>query len=497
MIKSKSYIVSVISFIAIYFLAYINLGYAQANDSLALYATSKPTHGGGEGVKLGNSNFILKGSIEAEADFFQGHDNREFRADEDAVSVFSRPISGSHTERFYIPRGRLSVDWSMTENTKLSLGWGSDLTRRHNAYGHRLEYVDRLFIESKFRHGTLRLGYDKAPFGLEKIAALDTLPVVERSIATYYFSGYTYWDEFGGRPTGYVCNPLGIGTRRHGVYWYGDGPQTSKGSFSYHLAYTRDPYNPFFSYRKSYSRPQGPNIFGGISYSTDNRQDQWWRLGINMSYLRYGLAHFPIENRQYEPLHAFNPYFIYNTGNSTWSAELFASHAKHGEIPTGNFIDVQRAAERAKRANSSQALGANLTWTRKLPRNWSISSRLSYLDTDAAGGTSAFIRDIVAGDRTPIFMGNFEEAASFYIGSKKRINDSIEFLAGYEYITLMDDLTFNLFTDTEHRGNGSNSLNDIGLDPDGNIVSPSRAFALREDAQRDIHVWRLKLRFLF
>ena len=497
MIKSKSYIITIISFIPIYFSAYHNWAYAQADDSLALYATSKPTHGGGKGIELGNSNFILKGSMEAQADFFQGHDNRKFLAGEDAVSVFSRPTPGSQSERFHIPRGRLSVDWSITENTKLSAGWASDLTRRHNSYGNRLEYVDRLFIESKFQSGTLRLGYDKAPFGLEKIAALDTLPVVERSIATYYFSGYTHWDEFGGRPTGYVCNPLGIGTRRHGAYWYGDGPQTDNGSFSYHLAYTRDPYNPFFKYRSNYSRPQGPNIFGGISYSTNSRQSQWWQLGINLSYLRYGLAYFPIENRNYEPLHAFNPYFVYHTENSTWNAELFASHAKHGEILVGNFIDVQRAAERAERTNSSQALGANLTWTRKLPRDWSISSRVSYLDTDGAGGTSAFIRDIVAGDRTPIFMGNFERAASFYIGSKKRINDSIEFLTGYEYIMLMDDLEFNLLADTEHRANNGNALNDIGLDPDGNVIDPSRAFALREDAQRDIHVWRLKLRFLF
>ncbi len=496
MLKSKILSFTVISFVMIYFSAYSNQGYAQPNDPLPLYATSKPTHGGGRGMELGEGNFILRGSLEAQMDFFQGHDNRPFIAGEDATSVFSRPTPGTDTERFHIPRGRLSLDWSITENTKLSLGWGSDLARRKNRYGQRLEYVDRLFIESEFQYGTLRLGYDKAPFGLEKIAALDTQPVVERSIATYYFNGYTHWDNGIGRPTGYVCNPLGIGTRRHGIYWYGDGPKYNTGSFSYHLAYTRDPYNPFFSYRSAYSRPQGPNIFGGISYSTDTRQDQWWRLGINMSYLRYGLAYFPIQGRNYEPLHAFNPYFIYNTETSTWSAELFASHARHGEIQVGNFIDRPRAAERTARTDSSQALGANLSWTRRLPQDWSISSRLSYLDTDGAGGTSAFIRDIVAGDRTPIFTGNFERAASFYIGSKKRINDHMEFLAGYEYITLMDDLDFNFFTQTEHRG-GGNPLNDIGLDPSGNVIEPSRAFALRGDAERDIHVWRFKLRFLF
>ena len=488
---------AVISFTLICFSAYRTWGFAQANNSLPLYATAKPTHGGGRGIELGEGDFVIKGSIAAQADFFQGHDNRVFIAGEDATNVFTRPTPATDSKRFHIPRGRLSLDWAMTENTKLSLGWGSDLVRRNNRYGHRLEYVDRLFIESKLQYGTLRVGYDKAPFGMEKIAALDTLPVVERSIATYYFSGYTHWDQVGGRPTGYVCNPLGIGTRRHGVYWYGDGPKYDAGSFSYHLAYTRDPYNPFFSYRSRYSRPQGPNMFGGISYSTDTRQDQWWQFGINMSYLRYGLAHFPIEGRNYAPLHAFNPYFVYNAGNSTWSAELFASHTRHGKIQVGNFIDALRATERSARTDTSQALGANLSWTHRLPQDWSISSRLSYLDTDGAGGTSAFIRDIVAGDRTPIFSGNFEQAASFYIGSKKRISDHVEFLAGYEYIKLMNDLDFNLFTDTEHRANSGNPLNDIGLDPDGNVIDPARAFALRENAERDIHVWRLKLRFLF
>ena len=497
MFKFKILSFTVVSFTLIYLSVHSNWVYAQSNNPMPLYATSKPTHGGGQGIKLGGGDFILKGSVEAQVDFFQGHDNRAFIAGEDATSVFSRSTPATNTERFHISRGRLSLDWSMTENTKLSLGWGSDLVRRNNRYGHRLEYVDRLFIESEFQHGTLRVGYDKAPFGIEKIAALDTLPVVERSIATYYFNGYTHWDQAGGRPTGYICNPLGIGTRRHGVYWYGNGLKNSMGSFSYHLAYTRDPYNPFFSYRSSYSRPQGPNIFGGISYSTDTQQDQWWQLGINMSYLRYGLAYFPIQQRNYEPLHAFNPYFIYNTGNSTWSAELFASHTKHGKIQIGNFIDVRRAAERSARTNSSQALGANLSWTRRLPHDWSISSRLSYLDTDGAGGTSAFIRDIVAGDRTPIFTGNFEKAASFYIGSKKRISEHIEFLAGYEYIMLMNDLDFNLFSDTEHRANDGNLLNDIGLDPNGEVINSSRAFVLREDAERDIHVWRFKLRFLF
>ena len=497
MVKSKFFIIYAIAFVLVYFSDYSNRAHAQSYSLLPLHATSIPGHGGGRGIKIGNSNAILKGTLEAQADFFQGHDNRQFIAGEDATHVFNRPPPKSGSERLHIPRGRLSVDWPMTENTKLSLGWASDLVRRNNRYGQRLDYVDRLFIESDLKYGTLRLGYDKAPFGLEKIAALDTLPIVERSIATYYFNGYTHWDTFGGRPTGYICNPLGIGTRRHGIYWYGDGPQADRGAFSYHLAYTRDPYNPFFSYRSRYSRPQGPNIFGGISYSTNARQNQWWRLGINMSYLRYGLAYFPIETRNYAPLHAFNPYFIYNTRSSMWSAELFASHARHGKIQVGNFIDVQRAAERSKRTDSAEALGVNLTWTRKLPNDWSISSRISYLDTDGAGGTSAFIRDIVAGDRTAIFHGNFDRAASFYIGSKKRINENIEFLGGYEYITLMDDLDFNLFTDTEHGLGSGGALTDTGIDPDGYVIHPSRAFELRDDAQRDIHVLRFKLRFSF
>ena len=207
---------TVISFTLIYFSAYSNWGHAQPSNSPPLHATSKPTHGGGQGIDLREGDFILKGSMEAQADFFQGHDNRDFTAHQEATRVLTRPTPGTDSERFHIPRGRLSLDWSMTENTKLSLGWGSDLVRRNNRYGHRLEYIDRLFIESKFQLGTLRVGYDKAPFGIEKIAALDTLPVAERSIATYYFSGYTYWDQAGGRPTGYICNPLGIGTRRHG-----------------------------------------------------------------------------------------------------------------------------------------------------------------------------------------------------------------------------------------------------------------------------------------
>ncbi|MBC6413762.1 MAG: hypothetical protein GDA45_02345 [Chromatiales bacterium] len=442
---------------------------------------------------MSDYNLIFRGSMEAQADFFVGHDNRQYIAGEGSTGVFTRPTPGTSSQRFHIPRGRLSVDWSMTERIKFSAGWASDLSRPHNRYGNRLEYLDRLFIESDTQYGTLRLGYDKAPFGLEKIAALDTLPVVERSISTYYFSGYTHWGaEDGGRPPGYVCTPLGIGTRRHGIYWYGDGPQIGNGSLSYHLAYTRNPYNPFFSYHSRYSRPQGPNIFGGISYNTDNRQDQWWRAGINMSYLRYGIAYFPIQEREYAPLHAFNPYFIYNTGNSMWSAELFASHGRHGQIQEGNFVDEERAARRSMRTDSSEALGANLTWTYQLPQDWSISSRISYLDTDGAGGTSAFIRDIVAGDRTPIFHGNFDRAASFYIGSKKRVNKNLELLAGYEYITLMDDLDFNFFVDAD-----SGNQIDIGRDPDGNVIEPAQAFALRGDAQRDIHVWRLKLRFLF
>ena len=157
MFKFKILSSTVISFTLIYLSVHSNWVYAQSHDPMPLHATSKPTHGG-RGIKLGGGNFILKGSMEVQADFFQGHDNRAFIAGEDATSIFSRPTPGTDSERFHIPRGRLSLDWSMTEHTKLSLGWGSDLVRHNNRYGHRLEYVDRLFIESKFQYGTFKSG---------------------------------------------------------------------------------------------------------------------------------------------------------------------------------------------------------------------------------------------------------------------------------------------------------------------------------------------------
>ena len=249
--------------------------------------------------------------------------------------------------------------------------------------------------------GTLKAGYDKVNFGQEENTSSARMPVVERSLATYFFTG-----DFN---DGSSYRRLGMGNRRTGVFWHG---QTNEKNFTYSAAVT----NGQQSVRSFGAGNGGMSYWFSAAYT--GKLENWdYHAGLNMGYSQNGNS---AANDTMRDMWGINPYLTVKSGRFQMPAEFLLASVQKG------------------REDGSDAVpwGVNVTPRYTLCDEFDVVARFSYLDTNGRG---LRISDGVRNAPSPAV--NYDRAYAVYLGFNWYIiGDALKLTMGYEYARFMDAL---------------------------------------------------------
>lgn len=394
----------------------------------------------------------LHGQIDAQYNFNTTKDYRNLITKEDFLSddpayynFLGVPPKIKDYASFQVRRARLGAEAYFRYGWSAHVGIALDMGNPNTEYTNRRDYLDYAYAQKHFKygwiHGDLYLGYKKVKFGMEERTLPFDLLTVERSIATNYFNGATMWDYYDGRPSGYVCTPLGIGNRHTGIQWEGKLDNLLEG-LNYYVALTNEVYNPF-------QRPKGQtanriSYYGGLGFDHKSRYYDM-SFGVNYVYSPRGIMYFPIEEQGTHQLYAFNPYFMARAGWLSITSEVFLGHAEHGQFIQGGFYD-EGAPGRAENAPDAKSIGINAMVGVQVTDWIQPYFRYSYLNSGGAGFSSGYLKDVLPNANAPFENNNFDKGDGYSAGVNitlvpKKVRFSMEWSAH----NFIDDLNYRIF----------------------------------------------------
>lgn len=315
-------------------------------------------------------------------------------------------------------------------------------------------YLDSTYIRKFWPDvGAFYMGYKKARFGLEQYTSSRTIPAVQRSIATNYFTG-TY-DRLGAglfAPSlaGVGTTSLGLGSRRVGVFWSGMAPYID--GLTYYAEVTQS-YQDFEAPPNTGSRNQ-LGYSGGIQYNFDAEHGPALvdhfdiSLGVNATYQPDGNS-----------LEITTPAGTFSQNNSIVGIDPFVQLEYHNFHFIGEFMAAIVERGRATGDNGPLSItgyntpnavpvGGNAYASYLIADTIEPVFRFSFVDSDGAGispgvvsnGTS-FGGPVPGGPPVPRFnlapvgTGFFDQAQSYYFGFNWYIlGNDVKVSAGYERI---------------------------------------------------------------
>lgn len=238
---------------------------------------------------------------------------------------------------------------------------------------------------------SLSAGYTKVPFGAEETTSNKSIPAVERSIVTNYFS-----------------NQLGYGARFTGLFFNG---QYDNGSY-FELALTNAEGKTVSASTRSDSFATWGNIgwtgtFGSLSLDT-------------------GLVHGYIPDMRQDGLedHVLNAYMKWDADRWHVLTELY-------------YGDLENA--QADGNGDSNPLAYHIMPVYRLSENFDLVGRFASLDTDM--GVGADIGTVFR--RAPELGGaDYDRARAYYLGGNWYIHgNSLKLSAGYEWVQFDKDFS--------------------------------------------------------
>ncbi|BDD10394.1 hypothetical protein FUAX_28260 [Fulvitalea axinellae] len=399
--------------------------------------------------------FKPKGLVEAQYNFMDLSDSRSqlvgINPDLPFGSqdfLFDNPGT-SYVSRFLARRVRFGFDLHLPDHWYASVSLALDMFNGSYRYGNLRDYVDEAFIGKKVNwgllNGNLKLGYTKVFFGMEEYTHISKLKMIERSLANNYVNGFTQWDDDTGRPSGYVCTPLGIGNRHVGLQWQGKANFVFSG-FRYYLALTSESFNPVRAgSSENYHRI---NFYAGLGYRA-KWENSALNAGVNFNLSPNGIAYFPVEERRYSQLLAYNPYVRFQSDKLYVLAEAYWTDSEHGKFIKGGFGDAD-APNRA--ANSPTAYGFGGQATVAYDFEWiEPVARFSYLDTGGAGFSSGYVRDVIPDAPNDFETTNFDKGWTVGGGFNfTLVPDYLRLMVQYEFLNVTDDLNYRILMDSQN-----------------------------------------------
>ena len=241
--------------------------------------------------------------------------------------------------------------------------------------------------------GKLDIGYRKVDFSQEEVMSSAKMKVVERSIATRFFT-----ESLTGEDTG----PLAFGNRHVGAYWEGE---TSVKGLTYKLAVAN-------GQQSVTGFTAGGNLmsyWASMAYD-GTYKDAKYTVGLNAGYSQNANT---MGHNVSNDIFGINPYLALEWGRAGLTAECM-------------FASVQNG-----RADGSDArpLGVNVTPFYRLSDQWEIAGRFSYLSTDGRGVRTSLVPN------TPDAGFSYDDAYSVYGGFNWYIiGNSLKLSAGYEWV---------------------------------------------------------------
>ncbi|MFA8449883.1 MAG: porin [Bacteroidales bacterium] len=423
----------------------------------------------------------VRGQVDAQYDFSTAKDHRNLITKEDPnltneYNYLGAPVAPKDYAGFQIRRARLGADAYFKKRWSAHIGVALDLSNINTEYGNRRDYLDYAYIQKKLHFGWLKgilsVGYKKVKFGLEETTHPFYLTTVERSIATNYFNGVTLWDEGAGRPSGYVCTPLGVGNRHTGVQWEGKADWLIP-KMNYYLAIANETFNPFM-------RPKGQNInrinyYGGLGY-LHKKKNYRLNFGVNFAYLPKGIQFFPISDQKSHELYVFNPYMSARAGWLSIGTEIFIGHAEHGQFINGGFYD-EGAPSRAENSPDANSLGINAMTSFRVFLWMEPYFRFAYLNSGGAGFSSGYLKDVLPNSNAPFENNNFDKGYSYTAGINfKIIPRKVRFSVEYQNHMFTDDLNYQVFINNPYTGHKvSNAMAEALINDSKYVVNTLRA----------------------
>jgi len=321
------------------------------------------------------------------------YQNIDITSYNDSVSV-----SGARTNNFVVKHVFLGM------SANLGSGWSLEVDLDLCSSAVSQCYFDYAYIRKKveygFLKGTLDLGYRKAMFGYEENLSAAKLMTIERSIATYYFTG------------GRNARKLGFGGRYVGVFW--NGEFTPIEGLHYGFSIT-NPYN-CYPLRAPVDAGNSLNFFANVYY-TKKFENFSFKTGLNFG---YGSEANAVSASKHGSILGLNPYIAF----SLYDFNLWADFM---------YADVQYGKNSASENSQPIAFNINFEYRFDIGEYGELAPtfRYSYVDTDGRGILPS--DGISAANNAPGF-GAYHNVQSFFAGvSWYFIGDDFKLQVGYEF----------------------------------------------------------------
>lgn len=317
-------------------------------------------------------------------------------------------------------------------------------------------YLDGVYIRKFWEDiGAAYLGYKKARFGLEQYTSSRYIPAVQRSIATNYFTGSFNRIGAGTFPlsaAGVGTSRLGLGNRHVGVFWSGLVPGVDG------LSYYAEVVQGFQDYAAPANTGSANQLayYGGVQYSSHKEfgppppAELAYTIGINANYTPTGNS-----------LDFLSPIGRFSKSNEIVAIDPFFHIRYEGFQAIGEFMGAMVERGRATGTNGLYSIngyntpnafpfGANGILSYLIDDTVEPIFRFSYINSDEAGinpnvvsNGPAFggavplagVPGAASPAISPLGVGFFDEAASYYIGLNWYIlGNDVKISAGYERV---------------------------------------------------------------
>lgn len=271
---------------------------------------------------------------------------------------------------------------------------------------------DTVTIAKKFTDvGTIEAGYRKAYFAQEFVDPATTLPTVELSAATQYFTSTL---------TGTTSNNVAVGGRHTGLYWEGVTPVQG---LIYRAGFTNGQQTV-----NNFNNANNSNLFSywaGTAY-TGKVKEVAYTAGLNAVYSQNTNNTYNATNSSANAVFGLNPYLQAKWGKVGVNTDFIWSNVQDGQNNLGQSANPSNA----------QPFGVNFTPSYRFTEEFEGVLRFSYLNTDGRGTNTNVIYD-----SNSTSGALYDSVYSVYAGVNWYIiGNSLKLMLGYEWLKYQDGI---------------------------------------------------------